>query len=207
MLVVVWILCMCSRLLSSRKHSIVTHYTWIVYSSLPHRVSLTFIFKLLFPSFEQYICPFTLIIVVLISFPVYVGHEFVFLYWLTIWFSHLRYHLYFMQHIFFTNKLKCYKFTINNQNRKLLPNCNWLSTHQQCYQLTPHNQNTTLLPIYYHNPKHVTMSPSTLNTTNIYYHLSTMQTYRVSMEVRVVLLVFFIWIVNTWTSGIVPLLY
>ena len=50
---VVWILCMCSRLLSSRKHSIVTHYTWIVYSSLPHRVSLTFIFKLLFPSFDH----------------------------------------------------------------------------------------------------------------------------------------------------------
>lgn len=104
----------------------------------------------------QYICPFTLIIGVLISFPVYDCHEFVFLYWLTIWFSHLRYHLYFMQHIFVTNKIKCYKFTINNQNRKILPNCNWLSTHKQCYQLTPHNQNTTLLPIYYRLSQHKT---------------------------------------------------
>lgn len=105
---------------------------------------------------SAYICPFTLIIGVLISFPVYDCHEFVFLYWLTIWFSHLRYHLYFMQHIFVTNKIKCYKFTINNQNRKLLPNCNWLSTHKQCYQLTPHNQNTTLLPIYYRLSQHKT---------------------------------------------------
>jgi len=61
-----------------------------------------------------------------------------------------------MQHIFVTNKIKCYKFTINNQNRKLLPNCNWLSTHKQCYQLTPHNQNTTLLPIYYRLSQHKT---------------------------------------------------
>jgi hypothetical protein len=104
----------------------------------------------------QYICPFTLIIVVLISFPVYVGHEFVFLYWLTIWFSHLRYHLYFMQHIFFTNKLKCYKFTINNQTRKLLPNCNWLSTQ-------------TMLPTYTSQPEHniTTNLQPTITTQNV----------------------------------------
>jgi hypothetical protein len=43
--------------------------------------------------------------------------------------------------------------------------------------LTTRTQHYYQFTTDYHNPKHVTMSPSTLNTTNIYYHLSTMKTY------------------------------